>query len=298
MLGDYTSHFIAAQDGLRLHVRAYGPRTSESLPVVCLPGLARTSADFHELALALSNDAKGRRWVIAMDYRGRGRSEYDRDAANYSLAVELNDLLAVLTALDVGPAVFVGTSRGGILTMLLATVRPAVIAGAVLNDIGPVIESRGLVRIKSYVGKLPQPVSFDDAGDVLRRLFSGHFPKLTSSDWMAFARRTFEERDGKLVPCYDPKLVKALEGIDIERPLPPLWKEFDALTRVPFMVIRGANSDVLSPETIAAMRRHRPDLEVVEVPDQGHAPLLSDTGTIRSISAFITRCEPAVAGVR
>ena len=295
---DYVSLFITAQDGLRLHVRGYGPRASESLPVVCLPGLARTSADFHELALALSSEAKAPRRVIAMDYRGRGRSDYDRDAANYSLAVELNDVLAVLTAIGIGPALFVGTSRGGILTMLLATVRPGVIAAAVLNDIGPVIEPRGLMRVKSYVGKLPRPTSFEDAGEIMRRLFSGHFPKLTSGDWIAFARRTFEERDGKLLPSYDPKLVNALEGIDIERPLPPLWKEFDALARVPVMVIRGANSDVLSPQTVAAMRQRRTELDVVEVPDQGHAPLLSDPDTIQRVSAFVARCEPASARVR
>ncbi len=295
---DYISRFITAQDGLKLHVRSYGPRASESLPVVCLPGLARTSADFHELALALANDTKTPRRVVAMDYRGRGRSDYDRDAANYSLAVELNDVLAMLTALGIGPAMFIGTSRGGILTMLLAAVRPAVIAAAVLNDIGPVIEPRGLMRIKSYVGKLPRPASFEEAGEIMRRLFSGHFPKLTSGDWIAFARRTFEERDGKLIPSYDPKLVKALDGIDIERPLPPLWKEFDALARVPVMVIRGANSDVLSPETIAAMRQRRTGLDAMEVPDQGHAPLLSDPDIIERVKAFVARCEPAGAGAR
>ncbi len=298
MSGDYASHFVTTQDGLKLHVRAYGPRSSENLPVVCLPGLARTGADFYELALALSRDAGAPRQVIAVDYRGRGRSDYDRDAANYSLAVELSDVLAVLAALGIGPAVFVGTSRGGILTMLLAAVRPAVIAGAVLNDIGPVIEPQGLARIKSYVGKMPQPTGYEDAGDILRRLFSGHFPKLTSDDWIAFARRTFEEREGKLVPSYDPKLVKTLEGIDINRPLAPLWKEFDALARVPVMVIRGANSDVLSPATVAAMRQRRTGLDVVEVPDQGHAPLLSDAGSIRRIAAFVVCCEPAGGGVR
>jgi len=292
----YASRFVSAQDGLKLHIRSYGPRISDNLPVVCLPGLARTSADFHDLAVALAGDAGAPRQVIAMDYRGRGRSDYDRDPTNYSLSVELNDVLAVLTALGIGPAVFIGTSRGGILAMLLATVRPAAIAGAVLNDIGPVIEPRGLVRIKGYVGKLPQPASFEDAADMLRRLFSGHFPKLAAADWMAFARRTFEERQGRLVPCYDPKLARTLAGYDIERPLPPLWKEFDALARMPVMVVRGANSDVLSPATIDAMRQHRANLNVLEVPDQGHAPLLADAGSISRIAAFVAGCEPGSAG--
>jgi pimeloyl-ACP methyl ester carboxylesterase len=293
MPGDYISRFITAPDGLKLHARVYGSAAASHLPVVCLPGLARTSADFDPLATALSGDRERPRQVIALDYRGRGLSDYDRDSKNYSFTVELADLLAVLTALGVGRAVFVGTSRGGILTMLLAVARPTVIAGVVLNDIGPVIEPRGLVRIKGYVGKLPQPVSMEDGAEILRRLFAGHFPKLTAEDWMAYAHRTFEERGGKVVPRYDPRLAKTLEGIDMERPLPPLWKEFDALAAVPVMVIRGANSDLLSAATVEAMRVRRDHIDIVEVPDQGHAPLLAEDEIIRRIGAFAAACESA-----
>src|SRR5262249_24419726 len=129
-----TSHFITAQDGLKLHVRAYGSRSAPALPVICLPGLARTSADFDGLAQALADDPTHPRYVLAMDYRGRGLSDYDRDPGNYNLLVELADVLAVLTALGIGRAIFIGTSRGGILTMLLGSARPAAIAGVVLND--------------------------------------------------------------------------------------------------------------------------------------------------------------------
>src|SRR5438445_3720139 len=227
---DGVSLFVTAQDGLRLHVRAYGARASSALPVVCLPGLARTAADFETLALTLSSDRE--RPVLALDYRGRGKSQYDRNPANYTLQVELADLLAVLTALGIGRAAFVGTSRGGILTMLLAVARPTAVAGCVLNDIGPVIESDGLMRIKSYVGKLPQPASFRDAADILQRLFGSHFPKWSDADWLGFARRTFKAADGRLVADYDVKLATTLAGITSERPLPPLWKEFDALAQL------------------------------------------------------------------
>jgi pimeloyl-ACP methyl ester carboxylesterase len=285
------SQFITSHDGLKLHVGAYGPRTATALPVVCLPGLARTGADFDTLAVALAADPLRPRYVVAMDYRGRGRSDYDRNPRNYNFANELADVLAVLTALDIGPAAIVGTSRGGILAMLLASARPTAIAGVVLNDIGPVIDVRGLARIKSYVGNMPEPKSFADGAEILRRLFASQFPTLSDDDWIAFSKRAFKEQGGRLLPTYDVRLAKTLESIDLERPLQPLWVEFDALAHLPVMVIRGANSDLLSAATVAAMQARRPQLDVIEVPDQGHAPLLAESETIANISAFIARCE-------
>ena len=285
-----TSAFISAGDGLRLHARCYGARSAPTLPVVCLPGLARTAADFEALAEALSSDESRPRRVIALDYRGRGQSEYDRDPAHYNFQVELADLLAVMAALDATPAILIGTSRGGILAMLLAAVRPSAIAGVVLNDIGPVIEPKGLMRIKGYVGKLPQPRSFEEGAEILRRLFDAQFPKLGPDDWIASARRAFRQENGALVPTYDVKLATTLEGVDFEKPFPPLWQQFDALGHCPMMVIRGANSDILSPSTVEAMRTRRATLETIEVPDQGHAPLLAEADVIARIADFVSRC--------
>jgi len=296
MLDGASSTFISAPDGLRLHARCYGRRSSTATPVVCLPGLARTTADFDVLATALAHS--GPRRVIALDYRGRGLSDYDRDPANYSLPVELADVLAVVTALEALPAIFIGTSRGGILTMLLAVVRPTAIAAAVLNDIGPVIEPQGLMRIKSYVGKLPQPRNFEEGAEILRRLFGPQFPKLGQADWLASAHRAFRQEKDRLVTTYDVRLADALNGVDAERPIPPLWKEFDALADVPLMVIRGANSDLLSTATVETMRARRSALEMIEVPDQGHAPLLADADTIARIGDFVKRCDPAGAAVK
>jgi pimeloyl-ACP methyl ester carboxylesterase len=290
-MSDYVSQFVSTPDGLNLHVRLYGPPTARSLPVVCLPGLARTSADFHHLALALSEQPLNRRQVIALDYRGRGRSDYDPNPANYNVGTELNDVLTVLSTLDIRPAVFIGTSRGGILTMLLAPIRPQAIVGAVLNDIGPVIEPPGLMRIKGYVGKLSQPASFENGGEMLRQLLGAQFTSLTADGWTAFARRTFEQRDGKLVPSYDPALAQTLANFDIDQPLSPLWPQFEALARVPVMVVRGENSDLLSRATVAAMRQRKADLQVVEVPGQGHAPLLTEDNIIGRLGQFVADCE-------
>src|SRR5262245_4550536 len=129
----FGDHYVTARDGLRLHVREHGERRAAGLPVVCLPGLARTTADFELLARALAGDAARLRRVLALDYRGRGLSDHDPDPDNYTIPVELDDVLAVLTAREVGSAVFVGTSRGGLIVMALAAARPGAIAGAVLN---------------------------------------------------------------------------------------------------------------------------------------------------------------------
>jgi pimeloyl-ACP methyl ester carboxylesterase len=161
-----------------LHVRSYGSRVASALPVVCLPGLARTAADFHLLAAALAADPANPRLVLALDYRGHGQSAYDRNSDNYTLPVALADLSAVLTALEIAPAIFLGTSYGGLLAMMLAVWRPTAIAGVILNDIGPVIELRGLMRIKHYVGKLPVPRTLGEGAEILRWWFDAQFPKL------------------------------------------------------------------------------------------------------------------------
>jgi pimeloyl-ACP methyl ester carboxylesterase len=285
------SVFVTAPDGLWLHVRCYGPRLAPNLPVVCLPGLTRTAADFEELAAALAASREAPRRVLAVDYRGRGLSDYDRNPKNYNLATELADLRAVLTALGVAAAVFIGTSRGGILTMLLGSAQPTAIAGAVLNDIGPVIEPTGLARIKSYVGKLPQPKNFPEGAEIFRRLFGQHFTELNDEDWLGYSRRSFKMGQRGLVPTYDVQLARTLEGISFDRPLPPLWLQFDSLARIPMMVLRGQNSDLLSDTTVAAMRMRRTSMESFTVGGQGHAPLLNGAELIGRIAAFVGSCE-------
>ena len=283
------SLFITAQDGLRIHVREYGTRNAPGLPVVCLPGLARTAADFDELAPALAAGPPERH-VIAVDLRGRGHSDHDADHANYNCMVELADIVGVLIALGVGPAVFVGSSRGGVLTMMLGTVHPIAIAGVVLHDVGPVTEAKGVARLRGYLGKLPHPHSYEEGAEVLRELMSAQFPNLTADQWLGISRRTWHLKHGGLKPAYDIGIARALAGIDIELPMPSLWHEFDALAGVPMLVIRGANSDILSAATVAAMRARRTKMELIEVSDQGHAPLL-EGDIVHRIVRFVESCE-------
>jgi pimeloyl-ACP methyl ester carboxylesterase len=289
----YRDLFVTSTEGLRLYARDYRPAAAggHALPVVCLPGLARTSADFHELALALSSDPSRPRRVLALDYRGRGRSDRDPNWRNYDVRVEYGDVLQVLTVAGVHEAVLVGTSRGGLITMALGAARPSLLKGVVLNDIGPVVEPKGLLRIKSYVGRLPQPRSLAEAGDLLKRISDAQFPKLGDAEWQELAKGTWTETPDGLALAYDPALLKTLDALDLEAPLPQLWFLFEGLKGVPLLALRGANSDILSAETLAAMQARHPDAETLTVPDQGHAPLLSGPAALDPIRRLIERAK-------
>jgi pimeloyl-ACP methyl ester carboxylesterase len=287
----FTSVYTSAPDGLRLHARDYGSRLSDRLPVVCLSGLTRNAADFHELALALSGHRHRPRRVVAIDYRGRGLSDRDPDWKNYDVKIEVGDVMAQLVALGVAEAIFVGTSRGGLVTMGLSAARPALIRGVVLNDIGPVLDAQGLLRIRSYVGKLPAPRDWTEAAEILKRTSASQSPALTDEDWLAMARGTWREEAGGLVSSYDHALMKPLAALDLEARIPTMWPLFDGLKDLPVLVIRGEMSDLLSRETVTDMAARHPALESFEVPGQGHAPLLRDAATIARVVSFVASVD-------
>ena len=286
--------FTASADGLRLHARAIGPADSPALPVLCLPGLTRTAEDFDAIALALAHDPQYPRRAVAMDYRGRGQSGYDPNPANYAVPVETADVLALALAAGISRAILLGTSRGGLISMVIAATRPELAAGIILNDIGPELEIEGLMKIKGYLAPPVTPRTWSDAAKGLRRLFGSVFPALTEDDWMAWARRAFQQdADGKLVRTYDTALARSFDAISLETPPPTLWEVFDQMAHVPLLSIRGELSDLLSRDCVAEMKRRRPDMDTCDVPLQGHAPLLADPPTIERIKAFCRRCDAA-----
>ena len=278
--------YYASFDDLRLYVRHYPAPDETARTVICLPGLTRNSRDFHTLATFLSRYAEKPRDVYCFDYRGRGRSQYDRHWRNYVPYIELLDTLDFLTISGLHKVGIVGTSRGGIVAMLMAALRPTAMGPVVLNDIGAVIETRGLARIINYVRRMPNPRSWPDAVMIVREINERAFPNLTDAEWEEMARAIFDERKGRPVRAYDRRLARAVGRIDLSRPVPDLWPQFIALGQVPALVIRGANSDVLSAETLEAMIERHPNLRTITVPDQGHAPLLKDQDTVEAIASF------------
>lgn len=283
--------YYTSGDGLRLHVAEYGDAISPWLPVVCIPSLSRSARDFHQLALYLSSHPDRPRRVLAFDLRGRGMSEWDKEIAHYTPLVEMQDVLDGMAALGVDRAIVVGASRGGIIAMLMAVARPAVLAGVVLNDIGPAIEARGLARLKTYIGRTPSPDDWDDAVRILRRLHGAQFTALDDNEWSAFARMTWQDEEGRPTADYDPALARTFDGVEFDQPMPTLWREFAALHAAPVLAIRGENSDILSAETLARMEREHPRFDHIVIAGEGHAPLLIGNAVIQRISAFIMAAE-------
>ena len=298
MSGPWRDRFVTALDGLKLHVRDYGPRHGAATPVVCLPGLTRNVRDFHELALFFARHRAQARRVLAISSRGRGQSEHDPDPAHYDPVIEARDALDVMTACNCDEAILIGTSRGGILAMIMAVMRPAALKAVVLNDIGPVIEADGLRRIRSYVGQSATPRDWTDAIARLKAVSGGQFPDLADEDWRQLALKTWRDNKGQPADDYDPALSRTLAALDPDNSeLPQLWPQFAALSHVPLLVIRGGNSDLLSAATVEEMLRRHPDARSVTVPAQGHAPLLVEEDILNTIASF-TALSDAVSSSR
>lgn len=283
----YSEHYFTAEDGVRTYYRRYPAFGTETkLPVLCMHGLTRNSRDFEEVAPAI---AAAGRTVLAVDVRGRGRSDYDPKPENYNPGVYVQDMLGLLDDLRIERVSAIGTSMGGLMTMLMAAARPTLIASAVINDIGPVIDPKGLARIQGYVGGAGPFDGWDAAAEGVRDINGVAFPNETGDAfWLAFARRVCRElEDGKVAFDYDKAISQPVQSGDVAPP--DLWPFFDALAPVPLLLVRGALTDLLSEDTVREMSRRSPAMSRVDVPNVGHAPLLTEPVAAEAIDAFLAR---------
>lgn len=279
----YRERTFRSQDGLELYFRDYGDPMSHRPTVLCLAGVTRNSKDFHDLALRLAD----RRRVLCPDYRGRGRSAYDSDWRHYQPRTYVDDVRHLLAAADVHRVVVIGTSLGAVLAMVMAVAMPSAVAGALLNDLGPRVETTGLQPIIDYMKDDRSQPDWAAAARHLRETFPD-LPAETDDEWLAITRNTYREApDGSLLFDWDPKIVKAFaaaQGRSVN-----LWPLFRALKRVPLLAVRGAKSHILSEETFLRMAEEMPHMDQVVVAGVGHPPALNEPEVLEAIDVFLDK---------
>lgn len=273
------SRMFSAWDGLSLYVREWSALPDADRPtLLCLPGLARTSADFARIGARLSTTWR----VLAIDYAGRGKSGRSRDVRRYAAEACVTDVLDLAAALHLERVVALGTSFGGLLAMGIAAARPGLLRAVVLNDIGPEIGSTGQAFIRRFLAESPDLKSLDACAEHLKRVLP-HLGIATEEGWREVARSTYgPTADGQWAPLWDTRIVRLLDA-----PVPDLWPFFGALVHVPVLLVRGAQSDILLPETVARMQREHPRLTRLELPGIGHAPTLAEPAAIAALDAFL-----------
>lgn len=284
MAAAYTDGYWWSNDGLRLHYRDYAGDPDKA-PVLCIPGLTRNARDFGAVAERL---AGGRR-VLVVELRGRGESAYAADPMSYVPLTYMQDVRALVESLGLERIVAFGTSLGGIVTMLLSATAPDLIAGALLNDIGPEIEPAGVARIASYVGRAQSHATWLHAARALADAQRDIYPDYDLERWLSYAKRLYRlTPGGRVVLDYDMKIAEPFRitggssGFD-------LWPAFSSLAGKPVTLVRGALSDLISAETVAAMRARVPDLAVATVPHVGHAPVLDEPEAVSAIDELLGR---------
>ncbi len=263
-------------DGLSLHYTDQG----DGLPVLALSGLTRNGSDFDYVAPHL----KGIR-LIRLDYRGRGQSEWAEDWATYSIPIEGRDAIELLDHLGIDKAAILGTSRGGLIAMVLAATVKDRLLGIALNDIGPALETTGLEVIKDYIGKNPPWKSHEEAAEKREEAMVG-FANVPAERWRAEVAKLYDETPEGLIITYDPKLADAVLAAS-DALAPDLWPLFDLMQGLPLACIRGANSDLLSQETVDQMQERRPDMITAIVPDRAHIPFLDEPEALNALNKWL-----------
>ncbi len=275
-----------SSDGLKLHFRDY-PGSSARPPILCLPGLTRNARDFEALAERLAGEWR----VICPDMRGRGDSDYARDSMTYTPAHYVADVEALLAGEEIERFVVIGTSLGGLMTMMLAAVNPERITAAVINDVGPEIEPAGLARIREYVGQGRSYETWVHAARALQETNRDIYPEWELPDWLRMAKRCMViGTGGRIVFDYDMNIAEPFEAQQGSTPEPAvMWGMYEAVARRPLLVVRGAHSDILSTEVAARMKVRGAATELVTVPGVGHAPTLDEDEAVAAIARLLAR---------
>ena len=281
MSGLFDDRFFTVRDGLKLHYRDY-PGSSDRPPLLCLHGLTRNARDFAELAERYSPRFR----VLALEFRGRGTSDYDPQPMRYNPLTYASDVTELLDQLSIPQAIFVGTSLGGLVTMTVAAMAPQRIAASILNDNGPDVHPGGIDRILSYVGNDVRFADWDDAARAIAANYGASFDRYSHDDWVKMARRNCREIDGQVGFDYDMAIA---EPFRVKGPAPnvDLWPLFKTLAQKPCLVIRGAESDLLTAETTRKMQEAAPGTRVAVVEGVGHAPELNEPEALAAIDDFL-----------
>lgn len=280
----WTDRHWTSPDGLELYFRDYAGREDRP-PVLCMHGLTRNSRDFADLAAHLAGDWR----VIVPEMRGRGQSDYAKEAASYNPLTYVEDIEALLDAEGIGRFVAIGTSLGGLMTMLLAARNPDRIAGAVLNDIGPELREEGVARIRDYVGQGRSFPTWMHAARALEEVHGEAHPSFELSDWLAMAKRCMVlGQNGRISFDYDMSIAEPFAEDDGAAP-PNLWPAYEALAGRPVLLLRGELSNLFEEDVLAEMKRRIPDANIVTVPGVGHAPLLDEPEVLAAIDDLLTR---------
>lgn len=273
-----------SNDGLRLHYRDYAGSAARP-PIICIPGLTRNARDFEGVADRLAGEWR----LICVELRGRGESAYAKDPMSYVPLTYLQDLEALIRELKLERFVLFGTSLGGIITMLLAMSDNSRIAGALLNDVGPELDPRGIERIRSYVGRSQSWPTWLHAARYFSESQRINYPRWSLDDWLVFAKRLCKlGPNGRIVFDYDMRIAEPMKlpsgsaGLD-------LWPAFSALKSVPSLVLRGELSDLLTDGTVVKMKSVSEALESATISGVGHAPTLEEPEALEAIDGLLER---------
>lgn len=285
MTKDYEDYQYQSDDGLTLYARLYGAQHSDKT-ILCLPGLTRNSADFDKVAPFLAKKYR----VLALDLRGRGNSQWDPNPENYIPQKYVQDVYRLMASLTLEKVALIGTSLGGLMSMIITSLTPDKVQGVVINDIGPEVETAGIDRIKGYVGGKAEFESWKDLADRVKAMNVEFFPDASDDEWMHMAKRTGRQlEDGRIVFNYDPALAAPFKASNENPEKFDMWSYFQAMKGTPLLTVRGALSDLFSEETFDKMAAVHGAMDQHVISNVGHAPMMDDEASLKVLDQWASK---------